>query len=217
MKTFLVIGLGRFGIAAASKLYEMGYEVMVIDQSEELVNHMADSCTYAAIGDARDMEVLRSMEAGQCDCAIVAMGEDLSASVLITMNLKELGCKYVICKAQNEMYKRALIRIGADRVVIPEREMAVRLVQSLGSGSFHDYIEFSSEYAIAEIDPPKDWIGKTLKQLNVRAKYSVSVLAIQNEAENKMMMSPGAEDVLSAGDTVMIMGRNEDLARFRKL
>lgn len=215
MKTFIVIGLGRFGSAAAEKLYDMGHEVVVLDQSEEAVARLADKCTHGAMGDAREMDVLRAVGAAECDCAIVAMGEDLAASVLITMNLKDLGCKYIICKAQNEMFKRALLRVGADRVVIPEKEMAVRLVQSLGSNSFLDYMEFSGEYAIAEVEPPKVWQGKSLKDLNVRAKYHLTVLAIKTGKE--IRMSPGAEDVIAGGDTVMVMGRHRDLQRLQKL
>jgi trk system potassium uptake protein TrkA len=145
------------------------------------------------------------------------MGEDLAASVLITMNLKDLGCPYIICKAQNERYKRALERVGANRVVIPEREMAVRLVRSLGSNSFLDYMELSGEYAIAEIQPPKAWLGKDLKTLNVRARYGVSVLSIIGKGSGNVRMSPGAEDVVAQGDTVMIMGKHADLDRLQKL
>ncbi len=215
MKTFIVIGLGRFGSTAAEKLYDMGHEVVVVDQNEDAVSSMADKCTHGAMGDARELDVLRAVGAAECDCAIVAMGEDLAASVLITMNLKDLGCKQIICKAQNEMFRRALLRVGADQVVIPEKEMALRLVQSLGSSSFHDYMEFSGEYAIAEVEPPKSWQGKSLKTLNVRAKYQLTVLAIKTG--DKIRMSPGAEDVVSRGDTVMVMGRHEDLQRLQKL
>ena len=112
MKTFIVIGLGRFGSSAAEQLYDMGHEVIVVDRDEEAVNHLADHCTHAAIGDAREIEVLRAVGAAECQCAIVAMGEDLAASVLITMNLRDLGCKYIICKAQNELYQRALRRLS---------------------------------------------------------------------------------------------------------
>lgn len=217
MKTFIVIGLGRFGSAAAEKLYEMGHEVIVVDRDEEAVNHLADRCTHAAIGDAREIEVLRAVGAAECQCAIVAMGEDLAASVLITMNLKDLGCKYIICKAQNEMYQRALERVGADRVLIPEREMAQRLVQSLGSRSFLDYMELSGEYAIAEIEAPKGWIGKTLKALNVRARHQVSVLAIRDAGSDRVRMSPGAEDMVSKGDKIMVMGRRAELQQLQKL
>ncbi len=217
MKTFIVIGLGRFGSAAAERLYDMGHEVIVVDQNEESVSHLAEHCTHGAIGDAREMDVLRAVGAGECDCAIVAMGEDLAASVLITMNLKDLGCRQIICKAQNEIYKRALERVGADRVVIPEKEMALRLVESLGSNTFLDYMEFSGEYAIAEITPPASWYGKSLKALNVRAKYQVSVLAIKNDKEGKLLMSPGGDDRVDRGDTLMLMGRDEELKGLQRL
>ena len=209
MKMFAVIGLGRFGTAAAEKLYELGHEVLVIDESEEMVRR-------AAIGDAQEMQVLRAAGVGECDCAIVAIGEDLAASVVITMNLKDLGIPYIICKAQNETYKRALERVGADRVVIPEREMALRMVYSLGSASFLDYIEFSSEYGIAEISAPTQWQGQNLKELNVRGKYHVNVLTLKRQ-DGTVLMSPGAEDRIQAGDTVMVMGKNQDLSRLQSL
>ena len=216
MKTFVVIGLGRFGAAAAEKLYELGHEVLVIDESEEMVRRAADRATHAAIGDAQEMQVLRAAGVGECDCAIVAIGEDLAASVVITMNLKDLGIPHIICKAQNETYKRALERVGADRVVIPEREMALRMVYSLGSASFLDYIEFSSEYGIAEISAPAQWQGQNLKELNVRGKYHMNVLTLKRQ-DGTVLMSPGAEDRIQAGDTVMVMGKNQDLSRLQSL
>mgnify|MGYP004685328483 FL=1 len=217
MKTFLVVGLGRFGASAAEKLYEMGHEVLAIDESEELVQRIADQTTHAVIGDAREMTVLKAAGAKNCDCAIVAIGEDLAASVVITMNLKDLGVPRIICKARDEMYKRALERIGADQVLIPEKEMAVRLVQSLGSSSILDYIEFSKEYGIAEITPPKSWRNRNLRSLDVRSKYHVSVLTIQNQTTGTIKMSPGAEDVIGEHDTVMVMGKNEDLKLLQRM
>lgn len=211
MKTYLVIGLGRFGSAAADELYDMGQEVIVLDEQEELVRQAADQATHAAIGDARELSVLKAAGAMDCDCAIVAIGSDLAASIVITMNLKDLGVPKIICKAKDDMYKRALERVGADQVLIPEKEMAVRLVQSLGSNSFLDYIDFSDEYGIAEIDPPPAWVGKTLRSLDVRRKHRVNVLAIRNEITGKLNMSPGPEDTIGSEDTVMVLGRNEDL------
>ena len=217
MKTFFVIGLGRFGSSAAEKLYDMGHEVLIIDEDEDLVRQAADKATHAAIGDAREPGVLKAAGAEECDCAIVAIGSDLAASIVITMNLKDMGVPHIVCKARDEMYKRALERVGADQVLIPEKEMAVRLVQSLGSNSFLDYIDFSDEYGIAEIDPPKQWIGKSLRSLDVRRKYHVNVLSIKNELTDKLNMSPGPEDVIDQNDTVMVMGKNEDLSLLREL
>ena len=216
MKTFLVIGLGRFGSAAADELYDMGKEVIILDEQEELVRQAADQATHAAIGDAREVAVLKAAGATDCDCAIVAIGSDLAASILITMNLKDLGVPYIICKARDETYKRALERIGADRVLIPEKEMAVRLVRNLGSASFLDYIEFSEEYGIAEITPPKSWVGKTLRNLNVRGRYHVSVLALIDSQTEEVRIAPGAEDVVGERDTVMVMGHNEDLSLLQR-
>jgi len=215
MKTFLIIGLGRFGSALAEKLYDLGHEVLVVDQSEEAVNHVADKVTHGAIGDARELDVLKAVGAKECDCAVVAMGEDLSASIIITMNLKDLGVKMIICKAQDETCKRALERVGADRVVIPERELAERLAQSLGSDSFLDYIELSPEYAMVEVSAPETWWGKSLKELNVRANYGVSVLALK-QAGN-IRVSPGADDVILKGDAVMLMGADRDIDRLKTL
>ena len=151
MRTFLVVGLGRFGTAAAGKLYSTGHEVLVIDEDAEKVQLAADSATYAAIGDARELAVLKAAGAADCDCAIVAIGEDLAASVIITMNLKDMGVPMIICKARNEMYKRALERVGADRVLIPEKEMAERLVMSFRSGSILETIQFSEEIGRAHV------------------------------------------------------------------
>ena len=217
MKTFLIIGLGRFGSAAAKKLYDMGHEVVVLDENEELVQQNADASTHAAIGDAREISVLKAVGAADCDCAIVAIGSDLAASIVVTMNLKDLGVPKIICKAKDAMYKRALERIGADQVLIPEREMAIRLVQSLGSSSFLDYISFSEEYGIAEIDPPESWENRTLRDLNVRGRYHVNVLSIKNEKTGRLNMSPGPDDVITGEDTVMLMGRNEDILLLQRM
>lgn len=217
MKTFFVIGLGRFGSAAAEKLYSMGHEVLIMDEDEELVRRLADQATHAAVGDAQDMAALRAAGARECDCAIVAIGEDLAASIIITMNLKDLGVPHIVCKARDETYKRALERVGADRVVIPEREMALRMVYSLGSSSFLDYIEFSSEYGIAEIAAPKGWQGRSLREIDARSKYKVNVLSLKDQRDGQVQMSPGADDVIRTGHVIMVMGRNEDLARLQKL
>lgn len=215
MKTFLIVGMGSFGTAVAEKLFEQGHEVAIIDIKEERVNHIAEHVTHAAIGDAREMEVLQAIGAGECDCAVVALGENLAASVIITMNLKDLGVKNIVCKAGDEMYKRALERVGADRVVIPEKELAERLAQSLGSNSFLDYVEISKDYAMVEITAPSEWCGKTLKRLSVRGKYGVSVLAIMRNGEVQPL--PGADDVILQGDTVMLMGSNRDIDRLKTL
>ena len=165
MKSYLVVGMGRFGSSVALRLQELGNEVLIMDENAENIQRLADHVTYAVVGDARDEEVLRSLGAQNFDCAIVAIGGDLAASILVTLNLKSLGVPQVICKAPNELHKRALEKVGADRVVIPEREMGIKLAQNLVSSSVLDYIELSPDCGIAEVRTPKPWVDKTLREL----------------------------------------------------
>jgi len=215
MKTFLVIGLGRFGVNVAAKLHELGNEVMVIDENPELVQRISNRVTHAVVGDARDEEVLESLGAKNFDCAVVAIGENLAASILITLNLKSLGVPQVICKAKDEQQKKALEKIGADRVLIPEREMGLKLAQKLTSTSVLDYIELSGEYGIAEIRTPKVWIGKNLRDINVRAKYGVTVIA-QRKGE-EIMVSLDPDTALQEKDVLVVIGSNDQLAAVQKL
>ena len=216
MKTYLIIGLGRFGTAVALKLQELGNEVMVIDENEEQVQKLAERVTYAVVGDARDEAVLESLGARNMDCAIVAIGQDLAASVVITLNLKSLGVPQVICKAQDDLQKRALEKLGADRVVIPEREMGVKLAQNLTSSSVLDYVELSSECGLAEIVTPKAWVGKTLPEIDVRKKFGVTVAALRM-VDGDVTVFVDAGYRLKADDELIVVGRNEDLERVQKL
>lgn len=214
MKTYAVIGLGRFGAAAATRLEALGNEVLAIDTSEENVQRLADRVTHAVVGDARDEAVLRSLDVRNVDCAIVAVGGDLAASVLITLSLKEMGVPQVICKASDETHKRALERIGADHVVIPEREMALKLAQRLASPNLLDFIELSDEYGIAEIAIPASWEKRTIRELDVRACYHLDILGVRRR--ERLRLSPGADHCFAAGDAVVVLGRNEDLATIRQ-
>ena len=216
MKTYLVIGLGRFGTAVALKLQELGNEVMVIDEHEERVQKLSEQVTYAVVADARDDAVLESMGAGNVDCAIVAIGQDLAASVLITLNLKALGVPQVICKAQDDLQKRALEKLGADRVVIPERELGMKLAQNLTSTSVLDYVELSSECGLAEILTPKSWAGKTLPEIDVRKKFGVTVAALR-KSDGDVTVFVDADYRLKTNDELIVVGRNEDLERVQKL
>lgn len=216
MKTYLVVGLGRFGTAMALKLHELGNEVMVIDGRAEEVQKLSNRVTYAVVGDARDEEVLRSLGVRNVDCAIVAIGSDLAASILVTLNLKSLGVQQVICKAPNELHKRALEKVGADRVLIPEREMAVKLAQNLTSSSVLDYTELSRDCGIAEIRTPAPWIGKNLREIDVRAKYGVTVIALR-KADGDLTVFIRPNYTLEQDDVLMILGGNDDLAHVQKL
>lgn len=215
MKSYIVIGLGRFGAQVARELCKLGCEVLAMDISSDLVSHVANDVTHAVTGDGQDKEVLRALGAREFDCGIVAIGNDLAASVLVTMNLKELGVPQVICKASDETHRRVLQKLGADRVIIPEQEHACRLARSLSNLNVLDYIELSEEYGIIEVPAPDVWNGKNLKELNVRAKLGVNILAVRRDG--KINVSPAAEFAIMTGDILVVLGDNTALKKVQKL
>ena len=215
MKSYIVIGLGRFGAQAAKRLCELGCEVLAIDRNAELVQPISSMVTQAVVGDARDKEVLRALGAKDFECAIVAIGTNLADSVLATMNLKELGVPYIVCKASDETHRQVLMKLGADRVVIPEQEQADRLAKSLSSPNVLEYIELSDEHGIGEIPAPKSWQGKSLKELNVRAKLGVNIIAI--ETDGNVNVSPSADYKIAQNDIMVVLGDVAALDAVQKL
>ena len=215
MKSYIVIGLGRFGSQAAKRLYEQGCEVLAIDRNPDLVQAVSNLVTQAVVADARDKEVLRVLGAKDFECAIVAIGDGLADSVLATMNLKELGIPYIVCKASDETHRQVLMKLGADRVVIPEQEQADRLAKNLSSPNVLEYIELSEEYGIIEIPAPKSWQGKSLKELNVRAKMGVNIIAVEKSL--KINVSPAADYRIEAEDIMVVLGDTAALEAVQKL
>jgi trk system potassium uptake protein TrkA len=215
MKSVVVIGLGLFGSSVARQLCALGAEVLAIDTNSELVQQLSGDVTTAAVADARDLEVLRALGAQECDCAVVAIGDDLAVSVLATMNLKELGIPRIICKAHDETHRKVLEKLGADKVVIPEREVAEKLARSMTSHNVLDFIELSSDYGIVEINTPKAWIGKSLKELDVRARLGVNIIAI--ERNDKVSVSPRAEFELAKNDILVVLGDYDSLTMMQEI
>lgn len=215
MKSYIVIGLGRFGQTLARQLCMLGAEVLAMDTCNDLVQQVAEDVTHAVVGDAQDKDVLRALGVRDFDCAIVAIGTDLAASVLTVMNLQELEVPYIICKAQDETHSRVLKKLGVNKVVIPEQENAVRLARSLNSHNVLDYIELSEDYGILEIPAPKTWVGKTLKELNIRAKLGVNIIAV--ESGKKTNVSPSADYLIQEGDIMVVLGDNYSLEAVQKL
>ncbi len=211
MKTFVVIGLGRFGTAVALELCALGHEVLAIDMIEENVMPVADHVTHAVTGDARDPAVLKSLGVRNYDCAIVAVGDDVGNSALITLNLKDMGVKTVICKAQSHVHRKVLEKIGADQVVFPEHEMGVKLAQGLSSSNVINFIELSDDFGIVELGAPKSWQGKTIRDLDVRAKYNVNIIAIRKVNSTELLVAPGGDYVVEPKDIVVTLGRNDDI------
>ena len=215
MKSYVVIGLGRFGSTLARQLCKLGAEVLAMDVHNDLVQQVADEVTHAVVGDAQDKDVLRALGVRDFDCAIVAIGSDLAASVLAVMNLQELEVPYIICKAHDETHRRVLEKLGVQRVVIPEQENAARLARSLNSHNVLDYTELSEDYGILEIPAPKNWIGKTLKELNIRAKLGVNIIAVESGSQTNV--SPSADYLIQAGDIMVVLGDNYSLEAVLKL
>ena len=200
MKSFLVIGLGRFGRSVACELGALGQEVLAIDNNEENVQHIADSVTQAICGDAQDEAVLRSLGVGNFDCCVVAIGTDIEANILITVMLKELGAKQVVCKALSA-----------------EKEMGQRLAQHLGRTNVVDFIGLSDEFSILEIKTPKSWVGKSLGQLGVRTKYDVNVLGIRHGEGGHVDVTPRPDDCIAENDLLLILGTNNKVNKVVEL
>ena len=215
MKSYFIIGLGLFGEALARNLCKLGAEVLAMDVRNDLVQLVSGDVTHAVVGDAQDKSVLRALGAADFDCAVVAIGDDLAASVLTVMNLQELGVKQIVCKAHDETHRRVLERLGVERVLIPEQEHAQRVARSLVRHNVLDYIELSEEYGILDVPAPKSWIGKTLKELNIRAKLGVNIIAV--ESDKKTNVSPAADYMIREGDIMVVLGDTYSLEAVQKL
>ena len=215
MKSYAVIGLGRFGSALARQLCKLGAEVLALDVKGDYVQQIANDVTHAVVGDAQDKEVLRALGVRNLDCAVIAIGDSGAAAVPITMNLKELGVPYIVCKAHDETHRKVLEKLGVDRVVIPEQEYAQRLARTLNSHNVLDYIELSEDFGILDVPAPKSWIGKSLRELNVRAKLGVTIIAVENGG--KTNVSPTADYAVGEGDTLVMLGDNVALEKVQRL
>lgn len=213
MNQFVIIGLGRFGSSLGRELVELGYEVLGIDKDEEAVEEMSDVLTHAVVADSTDEDVLRSLGVRNFDCAVVAIGNDIQANIMTSILIKDLGVKQVVVKALGELHGRVLEKIGVDRIIYPERDMGVRVAHQLVSPNLLDYIELSKEYTIAELAVPKEMSGKTLKELNPRARYGCSIVAI-NKLRGGIIIAPTAADVLEEKDVMVVIGTNEQIENF---
>lgn len=215
MKSYMIIGLGRFGSGLAKSLSQLGAEVLAMDVRPELVQQLSAEVTHAVVGDGQDKEVLRALGARNFDCAVVAIGDNLAASVLTVMNLQELGVPRLVCKAHDEMHSRVLQKLGVDQVVVPELEQAQRLARILQSHNVLDYIELSSDYGILEVPAPKSWADKTIRELNVRAKMDINIIAVKNG--EKTMVSPSADYRIHTDDVLAVLGDTAALEAMQKL
>lgn len=211
-KNFAVIGLGRFGMALALTLAEGDCDVLVIDEKEENVQEIADKVTYAVKADVREPGVLKSLGVQNVDAVIVAVAENTEASIMATMQAKELGVPMVAAKAMNGLHGRILEKIGADRVIYPEKSMGTRVAKNLLSGGFVDMVELSTEFSLAEFQIPEEWVGKSLAQLRIREKHHITVIAIKKGEQIDVNPKP---DIPLEECFLIAIGKNDDLDHLR--
>ena len=208
MKSVLLIGLGNFGQALGQKLLNMGDEVMIADKNEDVINTLAPKYTSAVIANCMNVDNLKSLDIPSYDACVVAIGDDFQSSLEITANLKDLGAKYVVSRANTEIQRKFLLRVGADEVVYPNRDIAEKLAVKLNSKKVFDYIELDSNHSIFEIAVPVKWIGKTLVEINPRGKHSINVLTIKKD--KNVIPALDANYVFAEGDHLVVFG-NTDL------
>lgn len=214
-KQFVVIGLGRFGGSVTKTLSSLGYEVMGIDKDERRVQEYASILTHVYQADSTDDNIMKELGVRNFDHAIVAIGEDLQSSILTTLILKDLGVKNVTAKATSEYHQRVLEGVGADHIVHPERDTGVRVAHQVTSKNMIEFLELSPEHSLVEIIAPSSFGGKTLKTLNIRAKYGCSVMAIRRK-DNDIIVSPHADELIFEGDMLVMIGKNSDITRFER-
>lgn len=212
-KQFVVIGLGRFGSSVARTLAEKGYDVLAIDLDEEKVQSAAHVVTHAVQVDATDEESMKSLGVRNFDVAIISIGSDIQSNILATLVVKELGVPHVVVKAQSELHGRVISKIGADKIIYPERDMGVRVANSLISSNVLDYIELSPDYTIAEVVPsPRLW-GYTLTDLQFRIRFGVNIIAIKRGDD--INITPHGGNTIREGDILIVMGDNDNLEQLR--
>ena len=210
MKQYIVIGCGRFGSSLATTMSLLGHQVMAIDKSEELIQNLSDKVTNVAAVDVTDEYALRSLGLGNFDVAIIAIGSDIRASIMATLIAKEMGVEQVVCKAKDELQAKVLYKIGADRVVFPERDMGIRVAHNLVSDNILDHIELDPEYSIMEIVTPNKWVGKTLIELDLRAKYEITILAVKSG--DKINVIPSPQEQLQEKSILVVIGKNSNIS-----
>ncbi len=213
-KSFAVIGAGRFGSNLALALSEMGHDVLIVDNDEKKVQELSDKVTHAVQADSTNEQTLKTLGITNFDVVVVGIGVDLQASILTSLILKELGAKYILAKARTNLHGKLLEKIGVDRVVFPERDMGLRIARHLADMNVLDCIDFSPDYSVTELIAPKKMIGKTLRELDLRARYEVNVIAIRSGEQ--INISPLADDMIKKDDLLIVIGENKAIEKLVK-
>jgi trk system potassium uptake protein len=212
-KQFLVIGAGRFGTSVAKTLYDLGHDVMVVDKNEKLIQEISSEVTDAAVTDASSESSLRALGINNFDAVILAIGYDIQASIMCALLMVEIGAKYTVAKAQTDLHGKVLNKIGINRVIHPERDMGAKLAHSLISPTIIDMIELSDEYSVVEVTAPEDMVGRSLKEIDFRAHYGISIIALRRTNGEQTNIFPVAEDIIKEEDIIVAVGDNKALKK----
>jgi trk/ktr system potassium uptake protein len=216
MKQFAIIGLGNFGYYLATHLYGKGNDVLAIDKNQNLVQKIKDHVTQAVIADSTDLQTIKSLSIPEMDAAVVCIGNDLSASIHTTLNLKDVGVRKVFAKAISEPHGRILRKVGAQEILFPEKDLAITLAERLHNPSLLDYLPFFEGYSIIELKPKESFVKKELRELDLINKYGVQVIAIKEIATGKLAMIPTGKYVMKGGEVMILLGPNEGLESLRQ-
>ena len=212
-----VIGLGNFGMNVAKELYARGHDVLIVDQSPELVQKGQEFSSKSVVADCTDKEVLANLGLSTVETTIISMGTNLSGSILAAMYLKELGVRNIIVKAINDDHKNILEKVGATQIVFPEREMAVKLARNITTPNVLDYLPLTNSFSIMEIIPPKGFVGKSLSDLDLRKKYHIQIIGMQDTVEGLISMVVSPDRVIKATDRLIVLGKQEHLEKIKGL
>ena len=211
MKQIVVLGCGRFGMSLAITLERLGNEVMVVDKDEEIINSIANKVTHAIVCDVSVDGSLKELGLTNFDICVVAIGSDYKTSIIATVEARELGIPKIIAKATDSVQAMVLKKIGADRVIIPERDMGIRVANTISNSNILDSINLSDEYSLVEISPIADWVGRSIKESEIRNKYHVNIVAIKNK--DGLEINVGADYVIKDSDILLVAGRNDRIGK----
>lgn len=214
MKSVLIIGLGKFGHHLCKNMVRLGNEVMIVDEREDVMEDLLPLVTSAKVGDCTNLEVLKSLGIGNFDLCFVCIGTNFQSSLEITNQVKELGAKYVISKANRDLHAKFLLKNGADEVTYPDRDLAERLAIRLSANHVFDFVELTDGFGIYEIPSCGEWIGKSIREVDFRAKYHVSILGTRKDANTSLL--PAADHVFRKDEHLMVIGKMEDVDRLLK-
>ncbi len=212
MKSVLLIGMGQFGQLLGEKLMNLGNEVMIVDKDEGIINALAPKYTNAVITNCMHSDNVKSLDVPSYDACVVTIADDFQSSLEITSILKDLGAKYVVSKANTDIQRKFLFRVGADQVIYPNRDVAEKLAVRLNAQKVYDYIELDETHAIFELAVPDKWIGKTIREANPRAVYELNILTMKKN--NKIMPAPTPDTVFEEGDKMVVFGNTEKIIAF---